>query len=204
MVVEPRDAELTYRCMRAVHFESGRPWPPIDAMRSDGRWNGSNQAAIYSSHEEAVAIAEKRRHIGQHVDELRVAFELWTGHSWGMIRLLVVAFSSLGPWLGDVGWTYDGRKVLGAWGSFAPFMSAGPADGQPFGYLAPQKRSRQLADIGATRLIVPSYPFFVGRPPELRWNSVFLIGSEGQPGVGDLPDPVAVGISFEVLVPGDS
>ena len=55
-----------FRCIGARRWDSGDPMahvPPIDLRAVPGRWNDAGQYTLYTSHQPATAIQEKRRHL---------------------------------------------------------------------------------------------------------------------------------------------
>src|SRR4051812_21947067 len=171
-----------YRCIGARRWDSGDPMahvPPIDLPAVPGRWNGSGQYTLYTSHKPATAIEEKRRHLRRSPRSVVGSILVAVGDP-PADEGVVVSFEA--PRIGE-GRTFVGRELQRS--SFDRWL-------EPCGNA--RSYSARLIRRGFDRLVVPSSPV----PAE--WNSVFYLLGPGQPSAAALPSRAACRVSRRARV----
>jgi RES domain-containing protein len=159
-----------FRCIGARRWDSGDPMahvPPLDLPAIPGRWNGSGQYTLYTSHAAAVAIQEKRRHLARSPRSVVGSILAAVGNP-PASEVVVLSFEP--PAAADTR-TFDGRTAVGR-----PTFDR---------WLAPCGNARsyaaRLIKRGFDHLVVPSSPV------PAAWNSVFYLLGPGQPEADVLP-----------------
>lgn len=163
-------------------FRLEGPHPLLDRRRyflrlgqfPSGRWTGTDQDALYTSHDPEVSWEEAAQY---HRSSL-VGSDLADTND--RVVLQIVSF---GPLLSPT--IFDGRtEGMLSWPDL-PRLMARREEG---GHHAAQAAGRSLT-MRASKLIVPSAPFY--RAGDVRWNSVFIIG-DGRIDEGYLPNRSAM------------
>lgn len=172
-----------FRAVWRDRWETDQPYPPLSQPAVPGRWNERGQPSIYTSHEPAVALHEKLQH---------VAPESWAGSLLAAAGLPIrVSIVVVGLEPIDVQ-TYDGRRDTDRDRLFPPLLQADYLPGQAFA--ASRRASGDLS------LVVPSAPMF-RETNRYRWNQVFFVGNQGQPGIDDLPKASDMWVECEAAMP---